>query len=289
YLPLLFESIKTQSLSPHAFEILLVDNNSPGNTKDLFDQLVLENSNLCAFYFLEKNQGLSYARNRAISEARAPLITFLDDDAFIEGNYLKTLVESFDKHPACFAIGGPIHLHYEALIPRWENRYLNSLLGYFDKGKHAFFFKKDYPRGSNMAFRTEVFDRVGEFNVALGRIGKQMLGGEEKDLFNRIYKAKLPVLYLPEALVYHCVPLARTEATFIKQQALGTGMSERVRSLREGKFSFTKRIFWEAITWCASLVLWVYFILCLKPQKGNMIVFFRYWVTRGLLFKYEGA
>jgi glycosyltransferase involved in cell wall biosynthesis len=289
YLPQLFSSIVAQTLAPERFEILLIDNNSPGNTKELFAQFSAAQPSFSCHYFLETNQGLSHARNRAIAEATAPLITFLDDDAFIAPNYLETLVEAFTQYPDCGAVGGPIHLHYEEIKPNWENKYLNSLLGYFDKGLEPFVFEKDYPRGSNMAFRTQIFQQIGMFNVELGRIGKRMYGGEEKDLFNRIYSAKIPVRYAPEAMVYHCVPLERTTFEFIKKQALGTGISERLRSKNEGSLAYLKRLFSEKIKWVGSAALWFNFAIRGQFAKGNMILFFRFWVTRGLLFKYDGA
>lgn len=276
-------------MASERFEILLIDNNSPGNTKELFAQFSAAQPSFSCRYFLETNQGLSHARNRAIAEATAPLITFLDDDAFIAPNYLGTLVEAFRQHPDCGAVGGPIHLHYEEIKPNWENKYLNSLLGYFDKGLEPFVLEKDYPRGSNMAFRTQIFQQIGMFNVELGRIGKRMYGGEEKDLFNRIYGAKIPVRYVPEAMVYHCVPLERTTFEFIKKQALGTGISERLRSKNEGLMAYLKRLFSEKIKWLGSAALWFVFAFRGQFAKGNMILFFRFWVTRGLLFKYDGA
>lgn len=289
YLPQLFASIVAQTLEPQRFEILLIDNNSPGNTRELFEKFIESHPTFTAHYFLETSQGLSHARNRSIQEAKAPLITFLDDDAFIAPNYLETLVQQFQEFPECGAIGGPIHLHYEEVKPSWENPYLNSLLGYFDQGTQAFFFEKDYPRGSNMAFRTSVFERTGRFNVELGRIGKRMYGGEEKDLFNRIYQASIPVRYVPKAMVYHCVPLERTTFDFIKKQALGTGVSERLRSKNEGTISYVKRLTSEGIKWLGSIVLWFLYAIRGHLAKGNMILFFRFWVTRGLLFKYDGA
>lgn len=290
YLPQLFESIEKQSLGDEFYEIVLVDNNSPGNTKELFNDFQKRNPDKICKYVLETNQGLSHARNRAILESTTPLITFLDDDAFIDPRYLEVLIDGFEKHPEIGAIGGPISLHYEGTIPNWENKYLNSLLGYFNRGETIHFFKSnDYPRGSNMAFRTLIFEKTGNFNVKLGRIGTQMLGGEEKDLFNRIYNENIPVLYLPDALVFHSVPEERTTRSFIKTQALGTGISEKNRSLEEGKGSYFFRIIKELIKWMGSLGLWVLFLIRGEAAKGQMILIFRWWVTRGLLFKYDKA
>jgi len=290
YLQQLFESILAQTLRSNFFEILLIDNNSPGNTREMFEKFLELNPDFQGKYFLEENQGLSYARNRAIKEAKAPIITFLDDDAFIDSKYLTVLLETFQKHPDCGAIGGPILLHYEEIKPHWENPYLNSLLGYFNKGnKLVYFDRKDYPRGSNMAFRMVAFEKAGEFNVALGRIGNQLFGGEEKDIFNRIYKENISVIYNPQAIVFHCVPKARTTFEFIKKQALGTGISERLRCRKEGRISYIRRLILESIKWVASLLLWFGYYIMMKFSKGNMILFFRFWLTRGLIFKYKGT
>jgi cellulose synthase/poly-beta-1,6-N-acetylglucosamine synthase-like glycosyltransferase len=232
------------------------------------------------------NQGLSFSRNHAIQQARCELITFLDDDAFIDENYLAILVEEFTAFPETMSIGGKILLHYEAAIPKWENRFLNSLLGYFNKGdKKLQFTSTDYPRGSNMAFRTSVFAEIGGFDVTLGRIGSDLSGGEEKDLFNKLFNHNMKVVYLPNALVYHSVPLERTLPSFIKKQGLGTGKSERIRSSNEGTLSYIKRLFVELMKWGASLLIALYYLFTLHYQQAKMILLFRYWVTLGLLYK----
>ncbi len=266
--------------------MVLVNNNSPGNTSELFQEFQRKNPTLQTRYCEEMNQGLSFSRNHAIQHANFELITFLDDDAFIDEHYLTVLVDEFSASPDTIAIGGKILLHYEDTIPKWENRFLNSLLGYFNKGDEKLqFTSNDYPRGSNMAFRTPVFAEIGGFDVTLGRIGADLSGGEEKDLFNKLYKHNMKVVYLPNALVYHSVPVERTLPSFIKKQGLGTGKSERIRSSNEGTLSYIKRLFIELMKWGASLLIALYYLFTLHYQRAKMILLFRYWVTLGLLYK----
>ena len=151
YLPQLFDSIVNQDLDRTLFEVILVNNNSPGNTKELFEEFKTKNPDIISIYKEEHQQGLSFSRNNAIETAQFELITFLDDDAFIDSKYLSELMRIFQQEDVK-AIGGKILLHYETEVPKWENPYLNSLLGYFNKGDVAFDFNRhDYPRGSNMA------------------------------------------------------------------------------------------------------------------------------------------
>jgi len=284
YLPQVLDSLKRQTLFKDLFEIILVDNNSPGNTKEIAMSFKAKNPDIAFEYYLERNQGLSYGRNRGIKEASGKYVTFIDDDAFLADDYLEVIYNYFEANTGVVAIGSKILLHYESVIPDWENKYLNSLLGYFNIGDEVKRFpKSDYPRGSNMSFKTSVFEKVGGFNVELGRKGGNLAGSEEKDMFMRIYKHKvLLVDYIPNAIVYHCVPIERTTTEFIKRQALGTGKSEKIRIKSEGLKSTIISYLKELVKWGGSFAL--FFIYMFKAQfaKGRMIVKFRWWVSKGL-------
>jgi glycosyltransferase involved in cell wall biosynthesis len=288
YLPQVLESLRKQTLEKSLFEIIVVDNNSPGNTAEICENFRIENPDLNFKYCLETNQGLSHGRNRGIKESKGTYISFIDDDAFLANNYLEVIYTYFEANQSTVSIGSKILLHYENLIPQWENKYLNSLLGYFNLGDSILEFKTtDYPRGSNMSFRSVIFEEIGGFDVNLGRKANGLAGGEEKDIYNRIYENKKNnVTYIPNAVVFHCVPLERTTSIFIKKQAFGTGNSERVRTQTYGKMSYLKRWLIELFKWGASIILCAIFLLKGQPQKGIMIVRFRYWVSLGLAGKF---
>ncbi len=285
FLPDLFKSIQNQSLDSNKFEIIIVDNNSPGNTKELSMNLK-KNSSFSVQYFLEKKQGLSYARNRGIEVAKGKIIVFVDDDALLDKKYFEKLMFYFQEDPKCMAIGSKIHLDYEGNDPpAWENKYLNKLHAYFDLGNQKKIFNNSqYPIGTNMSFRKEVFELIGNFNISLGRIKSGLGGGEEKDIFLRMYTQKMKVVYVPDAIVHHRIPIERTQIAYIKKQAKGIGSSEKQRTLQIGLLSYFKRILEELAKWGASIFLFMYYLATLKPQKGLMIIRFRYWVSWKLLF-----
>lgn len=284
YLPKLFVSIVEQSLSTDKFEVLIVDNNSTDSTADLCADFHMMHPYVHYTYVREENQGLSFARNRAIQEASGPIIVFLDDDAYPDPDYFEGLLKVFHTQPDAVAVGGKILLDYESVIPNWENKYLNSLMGFYDPGNTPYFYQtNDYPRGSNMAFRSQIFNAVGGFDTKLGRTGRNLIGGEEKDMFYRIYRNKKHrVYYDPSLVVYHSVPPERTTKDFIQRQAYQTGVSERLRSKTEGKLGLLKRYGIEFLKWVASSILWLRYLLSGQRAKGNMIIFFRYQLTRGL-------
>jgi hypothetical protein len=133
-----------------------------------------------------------------------------------------------------------------------------------------------------MSCRSSIFDKIGGFDINLGRKANGLAGGEEKDIFNRIYKTKTnQVTYIPNAVVYHCVPIERTTTDFIKKQAYGTGNSEKIRTQSYSKLSYLKRWCVELFKWVASFILCGLFIVRAKPAKGIMLIRFRYWVSLG--------
>jgi len=284
FLPGCFESIKSQTLNKDEFEVVLIDNNCTDNTAQISKDFSEDNKDIKFKYFIETNQGLSFARNRGIKESSGDLVTFLDDDAYADNNFLKEIFVFMEKNQNVASAGGKILLHFEVESPKWLNKYLASLLGYFNPAKDIMQFnKKNYPRGSNMTFRKELFNKTGYFNTNLGRKGGNLEGSEEKDLYTRIYAINETVYYLPQALVYHVIPEERTKVDFIRRQALGVGKSEWNRVKSQNLIKQTSRILIEIYKWIASIILSLYFIFTFKFHKGIMIIKFRYWVSKGLL------
>ena len=284
YIPGVLESLLKQTLDKNLFEIIIIDNNCTDNTQIICKKFIGDHKELNIRYILETQQGLSNARNCGINNSGSDLITFVDDDAFLSENFLEICVQYFEKNPSVHAIGGKILLHYEGEKPRWVTVYHESIFGYFNPGEKEKEFKGGkYPRGSNMTFRKDVFVRHGLFNTKLGRTGSNLLGSEEKELFDRINYKSEKVVYVPEALVYHSVPVERTTKIFVRKQAIGIGKSEKIRTISKGRINYLKRIFQEIIKWGATFILSLIYMFKLEFGKAKMIVFFRYYVTIGLL------
>lgn len=285
YLKQCLEACTTQTLPKDQFEIVVINNNSTDNTEHVCKEFTQKYPEYTFSYFVETEQGLSPARNRGVKESKAEYITFLDDDAFIANDFLEITVNFLDNNRNVAAVGGKILLHYEGSIPKWGNKYLNSLLGYFNLGDVSKPFpKKYYPRGSNMSFRKELFDKYGFFNTNLGRKGGNLVGSEEKELFERFSKQNIGIHYIHNAIVYHCVPESRTTKDFIKKQAIGTGIGERSRM---NNYSVVQKLLYiknETKNWIGSIVLFIIYMLKAEPYKAYMIIMFRAWLFYGLNF-----
>jgi len=285
YIGALLESIAANDLSKSEYEVLLVDNNCTDNTRAICEAFTKAHQDVNFRYVTEPEQGLSAARNKGIKEAKGDVIVYIDDDALVDAHYLRDYAEWFAAHPETMACGGPIEPLYEAEEPAWMTPYTKALLtAWMDYGDKVREYPKGrYPGGGNAAYRKEVFDKVGLFNTALGRKGGNLMGSEEKDIFDKMHASGMQVLYLPGPVLHHCIPQAKLEKDYFDRLTLQIGISERQRTLAVSKRKFFKRLLSEAVKWCGTLVLLCGYTISFHPAKGWKLVQFRYNVTRGLL------
>ena len=288
YIYNVLKSLALGTLEHSAYEIILVDNNCTDNTRKEVDHFCNVFPQVSLRYFVETNQGLSHARNRGIKESKGDILVYVDDDATVNPEYLKTYADWFESHPETDAAGGPIIPHYETgSEPKWMTYFIKRLLtGYLYFGDKAKPFPGDnYPGGGNAAYRSRVFEKVGLYNVELGRNGDSLGGGEEKDIFDKMKREGMQFVYLPDAILYHSIPGYKLEADYFNRLTTGIGQSERARTLRIGKSSYRKRLLSELKKWCATIVLWCFYLITLRPGRGNMLIRFRRNVTKALLGK----
>lgn len=266
------------------WEIILVNNNSTDNTAVECARFEKDFPKVNYHYFVETQQGLSFARNRGIAEAKGEWLVFLDDDAMMMTDYIANLKQHLEQHPEAGAFGGAIEPFFEGETPKWLNPWAMGFVSAIDLGDEVKLFpKKAYPIGANMGIKRSTIDAIGVFNTALGRSGNNLMGGEEKDIFNRVRQVNIPIYYFPGIKVQHCIPPKRTTKTFIADLGYGVGKSEKLRTQSIGTGSYCKRLFLECVKWGGTIVLWCYYAIQGHCDKGNILVLFRSNITKGLL------
>jgi hypothetical protein len=134
-----------------------------------------------------------------------------------------------------------------------------------------------------MGILKKTLENVGGFNTKLGRSKKNLMGGEEKDLFNRIKNRGGKIYWFPNIKVQHVISENRTTNSYIIRLGQGVGISERLRTLDISQTEYLKRIFLEAVKWAASIVLFIGYLCRFQWQKGAKLLLFRWNVTKGLL------
>ena len=217
------EHIAQNKFDRDRYELLVIDNNSNDNTKSLCNDFANLYPEVPFHYYLELNQGLSYARNRGISESKGDLLIFLDDDSFVAQDYLMQLDKSLQQCEDAIAFGGRIAPLFESgQTPSWLCHWTYTWVSAINMGNDITLFKdKKYPIGANMGIRRDAIEMVGDFNTDLGRSYKNLMAGEEKDLFLRLRQLNDKIYYFPSVFVEHVIPPQRTTKEYIIKMAKG--------------------------------------------------------------------
>ena len=198
-----------QAAPGRSWELIVVDNNSKDHTKAVVEEAQAAWPVLR--YEFEGAQGLSHARNHGIACARGEVILFTDDDVLPESEWLETTLAGLENHGAQ-ACGGYIAPIWESPPPPWlTERFYGFLAVRTDRSDdHCVTADTPLPFGANMAFRRQVFDRVGLFDTSRGRKGAVLASGEDGEMFERILAAGMKVMFLGGSRVHHKVESFRT-------------------------------------------------------------------------------
>jgi glycosyltransferase involved in cell wall biosynthesis len=218
-LPSVLERLREQvDTDLFSWEIVVIDNNSKDNTAEIVKQYQANwSQDYPLKYCLETQQGLAFARQRAIEEARSEFIGFIDDDNLPDPDWVAKAYSFGKEHPRAGAYGGQIHPEFEVTPPKNFQR----ILPYFavrggDKARLYRVNKFDFPAGAAMVIRKQAWcENVPKRPSLPGRVGKSMLGGEDYYVLRYIYNAGWEIWYTPSLHTYHQIPQWRMERDYL--------------------------------------------------------------------------
>ena len=243
------ETILAVDYPADAWELVIVDNHSTDGTAEVARSFVERHPGR-ARSVREARLGLAHARNRGIRETRGEVVIFVDDDAFPREGWLRSLIEALGG-PGVLAAGGPVEPIFESERPAWLGERYLPYLSAWDLGSEPMDLRyNEVPRGANMAFRREVFERFGEFSVYLDRKGSSLLSCGDTELCLRIERGAGRIVYVPEAEVGHRVHAERITEDWMVQRFGAQGRSEAIVDWMHGGFAGLRwgcRRLWELV------------------------------------------
>jgi glycosyltransferase involved in cell wall biosynthesis len=224
--------ISQQQCPADHFEVLVVDNNSTDDTREVVASFAKQTP--APRHVFETKQGLDHARNRAIKEARGEIIVFADDDILVKPNWLAQLVVPLmaDHQQKIGAIGGEVIPVFPDGLPPWIEEWHAPLAFRSDTGPLE---AKHSPMGANLAVPRWVFQQLGPFSTALDRNGKNFFGGGDAELIRRIRAAGHEVWFSPGAAVQHQMPASRTTFSYAARHAFDSARSRVVDRTGQGQ------------------------------------------------------
>lgn len=205
-----------------SFEVVVVSDGSADATLEIAREFARARPNVRVFA-LEPGRGVAGARNLAMDRAAGEIFAFLDGDAFAEPGWLVNLVLPFREQAGVGCTGGPdVVPADDPLVSRCVGYSMHSLIGSGGLRRGRPRLARYAPAGCNMAVAREVVERVGSFDESI------LPRGEEKELIERLGKAGVRVVFVPEAVVWH---RRRTGLAAFWRQMYASGIG-RARILR---------------------------------------------------------
>jgi glycosyltransferase involved in cell wall biosynthesis len=195
------KSVLDQKIAMDSYELIIVDNASTDETREVVRELSGERNNVS--YVFEEKQGLSHARNRGWKEARGDYVIYIDDECILPSGYLEIAFRIHQQHsPDIF--GGQIKSFYDYKKPRWiKDEYYSDFL----TRKTEILSHVEFVYGGNMGIRREILSSLGGFNPDLGMKAEALSFAEEVEFQQRAFQSipDLKVLFDSDLWLYHQV------------------------------------------------------------------------------------
>jgi GT2 family glycosyltransferase len=248
-----------QQLDPFPAEIIVVDN-APEERCTL--NVVEEFPGV--IHWPEPALGLSRARNSGILRSSGEIVAFADDDVLVHPRWLQGVWQAFSQD----TVFGMTGLVLAAELETQPETRFEVDFGGFNRGYRritfdSYFFNSMLDRGvpvwqigagANMAFRRNVFDRIGLFDERFGPAGAAGCG-EDSEFWYRMLAARMSIVYEPRAVVWHSHRVDREAfRSQMKQYMRGHVAALLVQFEKHRHFGNIRRLFTALlITYCRRL------------------------------------
>lgn len=105
-----------------SWEVVLVDNNSTDNSIAVVTTAWTE-SDVPLRVVHEEKQGTTYAREKGLQIATFDVVCFIDDDVWVDENYVQRTSVLMKDHPECDIMGGFGIAQTDIELPPWFELY----------------------------------------------------------------------------------------------------------------------------------------------------------------------
>lgn len=194
--------------------IIVVDNDHQQSAREVIHQWS-QRSSIPVQYLSQPVQNISLTRNMALEHVTAPWIAMIDDDEVPDPNWLFALLAAAMQFEAD-VVFGPVVSEFDSDAPEWATQ-------------GTVFQRKRFTSGTSM-----VINQMRNGNVLLraSRLGREefrfepllgLSGGEDSELFARMYVAKYRMVWCDEACVREWTPPARTTLRWVLTRAFRIG------------------------------------------------------------------
>lgn len=224
------EALRTQTLGPENWEMLVIDNASQKLVRERFDFSWHPHARVVR----EDKLGLTPARLRGIAEARGELLVFVDDDNVLDPDFLEATLKVSVERPFLGSWSGQCRPGFEVQPAEWTRRYWGNLvIRQFetDVWSNLPRLTDTMPCGAGLCVRRSVgqhylaVNQAGQRSIQLDRTGTSLLSGGDNDLAACACDIGLGVGLVSALKLTHLIPPVRLTEDYLARLAEGIAYS----------------------------------------------------------------
>lgn len=242
------QSIVNQSFSKEKFEVIVVDNGSTDNTKQIVGSFNAKLPNL--IYYFDAAPGLHVGRHNGYKLAKSEILVYADDDIEAFPTWLEGIWESFQDSKVML-VGGKNYPKWKNVPPLWiknkwnqQNQYGHCLaaLSLIDFGDEIKEIPAFFVYGCNFSVRKSIITATKGFHP--DGFPSDMIeyrGDGESYVDKFIEEHHYKVVYNPKASVYHIVTEDRLTLDYFKKRMFRAGVEQSYVDKRYEKQNACKK------------------------------------------------
>lgn len=216
------QSIEEAGLPNEIGQIIIAENGPKGRA----EETVNRHSDLLPLIYQHTTRpNKSYALNTAVAAAKNHFLIFFDDDIRGSKSCIETYVKAAKSEKKRHFYGGKCSIDNDIAPPEWLVGYLPLSAKGWSQSDLTTEFNTPLALGFNWGAWANDILEIGGFNEELGP-GTPMEMGEETEVQIKLLKKGISGLFLPEAEVWHNVPIEKCNPEWVIKRAYRLGRTK---------------------------------------------------------------
>jgi glucosyl-dolichyl phosphate glucuronosyltransferase len=208
-----------------SWSCLVVDNNCTDDTPNVIRRHALTGTIPGFRSVREAVQGLTSARLRGVRSTTARWIAFVDDDCFLQSDWIAQAIAFAESHSWVGAFGGRVALDWEVEPPRYVRAYGYSFAEQ-DHGNSQH--QVTFLAGAGLVLNRFALSECGWIDAPLlaDRVGEKLVSGGDVEIVLRIAGIGRELWYVPQCVLYHRIPARRISPRYLNDINRNLGISQ---------------------------------------------------------------
>lgn len=214
--------LQLNNFEKYADQLILVNNNSSDNTRKIMENAAKQNKKVKVVD--EKKPGLSNARLKGVNETTGRWIAFIDDDNYLDADWLNKAISYIEEHHNVGAFGGAIVPTFSFQLNKQQRAILNVIyksiaITHLERKDIDYSVSKHpnkVPYGAGMVVRTDLMFALRDVGwLAMeGRNGNKLTAGEDTEIGYFILNKGFLIGYCPEMILEHDISADRLQVEY---------------------------------------------------------------------------